>query len=98
MAKKSVGDKAAYKHKGMKAPRPESGPKLDPSCAPKHKPKHAKKAESKWMKPSDGEQSMAPDHKKKGLPSKEAPSGTSGVNGGSDHKLPKSGGVGHSEV
>lgn len=92
MAKKSVdASLAAYKSKGMKAPRPEAGPKLDQSSPPKHKPsmQHKEpsgpysKPDSGGKAPAFGEQSKKPDHKKKALPSKDAPAGVSGVNGGS---------------
>lgn len=70
------------KHKGMKAPRPAAGPALDQSAPPKHKPgmNHVEPA----MKVEAGAQSMAPDHKKKALPSADAPAGVAGVNGGSN--------------
>ncbi len=87
----------AYKHKGMKAPRPDmSAPALDQSSAPKHKPSMQHKEPSMPMKPEMA--SMAPDTKKKALPSQDAPKGVSGVNGGTSMSLPKSGGVGESEV
>jgi len=87
----------AYQHKGMKAPRPDmSAPKLDQSSAPKTSPSMQHKEPSHPIKP--GDQSMAPDHKKKSLPSQDAPSGVKGVNEGSSMSLPKSGGVGESEV
>ncbi len=87
----------AYKHKGMKAPRPDmSAPALDQSSAPKHKPSMQHKEPSHPIKA--GDQSAAPDHKKKGLPMQDAPAGVKGVNEGSSVPLPKSGGVGESEV
>lgn len=87
----------AYKHKGMKAPRPDmSAPKMDQSAAPKHKPSMQHKEPSHPVKP--GDQSMAPDHKKKALPMQDAPLGVSSVNGGSSMSMPKSGGVGETEV
>lgn len=99
MANKSVGAHGAYKSKGMKAPRPESGPALDPSKAPSNGPKHASKGDSYNQSPKNGEQSAAPEHKKKGTPSKEAPSSVSSEsNQGGSYSLPKSGGRGESEV
>lgn len=87
----------AYKHKGMKIQKHDmSAPKLDQSSAPKHKPSMQHKEPSHPIK--SGDQSMAPDHKKKGLPSQDAPPGVSGVNGGSSMSLPKGGCVGESEV
>ena len=70
------------KHKGMKAPRPAAGPQMDQSAAPKHKPGMNHK-EPSYPK-EEGAQSKAPDHKKKALPSKDAPAGVAGVNGGSN--------------
>lgn len=86
----------SLKHKGMKAPRPGSGPALDQSSAPKHKPgmKHAEPS----YKKEEGAQSKAPDHKKKALPTKDAPQGVKGVNEGSSMEIPKSGKIGESEV
>lgn len=98
MAKKSVGDKATYKSKGMKAPRPEKGPKMDQSMAPSHKPSMKKSHPQMYSAPKGGEQSMAPSHKKQGLTMEHAPKGVSSVNSGSDVKLPKSGCPGESEV
>lgn len=68
------------KHKGMKAPRPAAGPALDQSAAPKVKPgmNHKEPAYTK----EEGAQSKAPDHKKKPLPSQDAPQGVKGVNEG----------------
>lgn len=45
-----------------------------------------------------GDQSKPPQHKKAGLPMKNAPVGVKGVNGGEDYALPKSGGKGETEV
>jgi len=99
MAKKSVGKEGAYKHKGMKAPKAKDYPgELDPSKPPQRQPKHAMRAEKKWQKPEEKRQSNPPSHKGKKLTSAEAPEGVSGVNGGSSMSLPKSGGVGESEV
>jgi hypothetical protein len=87
----------AYKHKGMKAPRPGmAAPEMDQSAAPKHKPSMQHKEPSRPIK--SGDQSMAPDHKKKELPMQDAPAGVSSVNGGSSMSLPKGGGVGETEV
>ena len=99
MAKKSTGAESAYKSKGMKAPKPEAGPKLDQSSAPKTKPsmKH-KEPRTEFKSPKDGEQSAAPTVKKVALPREDAPKGVLGVNEGSSIALPKSGGVGESEV
>ena len=90
----------AYKHKGMKAPRPD-GYKMDETAAakdaPKVKPSMQHVEPSHKMEP--GVQSKAPDHKKKPLPTKDAPPGvTPGVNLGKSHEMPKGGGVGDSEV
>ena len=87
----------AYKSKGMKAPRPDmQAPALDPSSAPKHKPSMQHKEPSMPMKPEMA--SMAPDHKKKAMPSQDAPSGVKGVNEGSAMSLPQSGKQGESEI
>lgn len=69
------------------------------SAAPKTKPsmKH-KEPPAQYKYPKSGEQSMAPDSKKKSLPLKDAPEGVKGVNEGASIALPKSGGVGESEV
>ena len=90
----------AYKHKGMKAPRPGAY-KMDETeaakTAPKVKPamQHVEPAYSK----EEGMQSKAPEHKKKALPTKDAPPGvTPGPNMGKGHDCPKGGGVGESEV
>ena len=91
----------AYKHKGMKAPRPEKKMEVKTemaSMAPSHKPSHKmshQKAE--YSRPMGGEQSMAPSHKGKAMPSAHAPKGVAGVNGGKSVSMPKCGGVGESE-
>lgn len=84
MAKKSVdASHEAYKSKGMKAPRPGQYSIDDTKAAkeaPKSKPSmHHNEPEYK-MEP--GMQSKAPEHQKKALPSKDAPPGAMGVNGG----------------
>ena len=92
--------KMAYKHKGIKAHRPEmSAPKLDQSSAPKNSPsmKHAEPS-AQYQYPKAGEQSMKLDHSKKALPTQDAPPGVGGVNAGSSMALPKSGGLGESDV
>lgn len=86
----------AYKHKGMKLGQKGESHSMDQSAAPKHKPSMQHKEPSHPIKA--GDQSMAPDHKKKGLPTQDAPAGVKGVNEGSSMSLPKSGGVGESEV
>lgn len=90
----------AYKHKGMKLPKADmTAPQLDQSSAPKHSPSmQHKEPSAQYQYPKSGEQSMKPDHTKKGLPSEDAPTGTAGVNGGSSMSLPKSGGLGDTEV
>jgi hypothetical protein len=89
----------AYKSKGMKAPRP-GGYSLGEdaqSKAPKVKPSMQHKEPA--MAKEEGMQSKAPEHKKKALPTKDAPPGvTPGVNMGKSHELPKGGCVGESEV
>lgn len=89
----------AYKHKGMKAPRPGAYG-LDESKAakeaPKTKPSMQHKEPAHEMKPEMA--SQAPQHKKAALPSKDAPEGVKGVNEGKEHQLPKSGLPGESEV
>lgn len=87
MAKKSVdASLAAYASKGKKAPRPEGYAKLDPSAPPSNKgPKHI---EPGYEKPSQEMASKAPEHKKKGLPSQDAPPGVKGVNAGDSIALP----------
>jgi len=97
MAKKSVDAAlAAYKSKGMKAPRPGAGPALDPSKAPSHKGSVHK--EPVTMEAGEKQASMAPDTKKKSLPREDAPAGVAGVNGGSAMAMPKGGCKGESEV
>lgn len=73
------------KHKGMKAPRPGAY-KLDESSAAKEAPKTKPSMQHKEPSYSkeEGMQSKAPDHKKKALPTQDAPAGASGVNGGKD--------------
>lgn len=89
----------AYKHKGMKAPRPGSH-KVDETKAAKEAPKTKPSMQHKEPshKMESGMQSMAPDHKKKALPTKDAPAGVKGVNEGSSVAMPKGGCVGESEV
>jgi hypothetical protein len=88
----------AYKSKGMKAPRPGSYKQDEDaqSDAPKTEPsmQHKEPAYSK----EEGMQSKAPTTKKKALPTQDAPPGVKGVNEGTEHTLPKSGGVGETEV
>lgn len=84
MAKKSVdADLAAYQSKGMKAPRPASH-SSDPRSiaeAPKSKPSMQHKEPSHPMDPESV--AKAPDHKKKALPTQDAPPGvSSGANMG----------------
>ena len=86
----------AYKHKGMKLGQKGESQSMDSSAAPKHKPSMKHKEPSHPIK--SGDQSMAPDHKKKAMPMQDAPAGVSSVNGGSSMSLPKSGGKGESEV
>lgn len=86
----------AYKHKGMKLGSKGESHSMDQSAAPKTKPSMQHKEPSHPVK--SGDQSMAPDHKKKALPMQDAPAGVSSVNGGSSMSLPKGGGVGESEV
>jgi len=90
----------AYKSKGMKAPKADmSAPKLDQSSAPKHSPsmKHSEPV-AQYQYPKNGEQSMKLEHTKKSLPHEDAPKGVSSVNGGTSVSMPKSGGVGDTEV
>jgi len=87
----------AYKHKGMKAPRPGAGPKMDQSAPPSHGPKKPMKGQQDFKSPKANEQSEAP--KSAGSPpSAEAPAGASACNGGASMALPKSGCPGESEV
>ena len=88
----------AYKSKGMKAPRPGAYKMGDSaqSDAPKVKPSMQHKEPS--MAKEEGMQSKAPDHKKKALPSQDAPEGVKGVNEGSAQAMPTGGGVGESKV
>lgn len=78
MAKKSVdAELAAYKSKGMKAPRPDRHPS-DPRSvaeAPKAQPSMQHIEPAHEMNPDSVR--MPPDHKKKALPSKDAPAGAS---------------------
>lgn len=84
MAKKSVdAEHAAYKSKGMKAPRPDRHPSDPRSVAepPKTKPS-MHRIEPAYAR-EEGMQSKPPEHKKKALPSKDAPPGaTPGANMG----------------
>jgi len=75
------------KHKGMKAPKPDSAQLGDVKAAPKHKPKMNYK-EPAFKLQSDA-QSMAPDHKKKSMPHDCAPEGVSSVNGGNSYPMEK---------
>jgi hypothetical protein len=88
----------AYKSKGMKAPRPAAHKQEEgaQSKAPATKPsmQHAEPSHAL----GEGAQSKAPDHKKKALPTKDAPPGASSVNGGTSMSTPKGGGVGETEV
>jgi hypothetical protein len=88
----------AYKSKGMKAPRPAAHKQEEgaQSKAPATKPSMQHKEPSHAL--GEGAQSKAPDHKKKALPTKDAPPGAKGVNEGSSMELPKSGCPGESEV
>lgn len=90
MAKKVVKAKHALKNKGKKAPRPEKAMKPNASMAPAHRPsmKHDEPA-GPYSVPKGGEQSVAPEHKKKALPMKDAPKGVAGPNGGDSMELPK---------
>lgn len=90
----------AYKHKGMKAPRPGAYG-MDETKAAKDAPKTKPSMQHKEPSYSKEEnmQSKAPSTKKKALPTKDAPPGvTPGVNMGKSHEMPKGGGVGESEV
>ena len=81
--KKTVSAAHALKHKGKKAPRPSQGMELDASSAPKHRPgMNHKEPSGQFKEPKSGEQSQKLDHKKKALPTKDAPAGVKGVNGG----------------
>jgi hypothetical protein len=71
-------------------------PKKDQSMAPATKPSMKKSHPAHAIKP--GDQSMAPEHKSKGLPMEHAPAGVKGPNGGESLAMPKSGKVGESEV
>lgn len=87
MAGKAVKAEHALKHKGMKAPRPEKGMGVDSEMVKKGPSakgamKHVE-PKGPYSEPRKGEQSEAPQHKKKALPSKDAPKGVKGVNGGS---------------
>jgi hypothetical protein len=101
MSKKTM----AYKHKGMKVKeqtmKSHSPKEFDKkaSMAPMHKPsmKHAEPSAA-YQYPRDGQQSMAPSHKKQALPTADAPKGVATPNGGSSMAMPKSGGPGESEV
>jgi hypothetical protein len=69
------------------------------SQAPKVKPSmQHKEPQAQYQYPKNGEQSQVLDHKKKALPTQDAPAGVKGVNEGTEVALPKSGGVGESEV
>lgn len=83
-----------------------SDPTGDQSKAPATKPgMQPSVPEAEWRLPESGakapnfgSQSLAPDHKKRALPMKNAPVGVKGVNEGADYPLPKSGGKGETEV
>lgn len=86
MAGKVVRSEHALKHKGMKAPRPEKGMGVDSEMVKKGPSakgamKHLEPA-GPYKEPKAGEQSKSPEHKKKALPSKDAPKGVKGVNEG----------------
>lgn len=101
MAKKSVGSEAAYKSKGMKQPGGKKDMKVTSemaSMAPTHKPKSTSRGQKDFMKPDAGQQSMAPSNKGNMVPAAEAPAGVAMCNSGSSMALPKSGGVGESDV
>jgi hypothetical protein len=94
----------AYKHKGAKVKEDQKASHGTDvadkaSMAPAHKPsmKHAEPA-GPFQYPKNGEQSMAPSHKKQALPLQDAPKGVKGVNDGSSMSLPKGGSVGEGEV
>jgi len=95
----------AYKHKGAKVKedtKSSCSPKefdKKASMAPAHKPsmQHLEPA-GPFGVPKNGEQSMAPEHKKKALPLKDAPAGVKGVNEGASLAMPKGGSVGETEV
>lgn len=93
-----MSDNKAYKSKGMKAPRPpaHAAKAGDQSMAPATKPSMQHVEESRPVQA--GDQSMAPSHKKAALPSKDAPPGVAGVNGGSSCAMPQGGGPGESKV
>lgn len=101
--KKKVDKKhEAYSSKGM---RQKDGDKMKMDAskevkeAPKHKPSRKKShPQASYKMPKGGEQSMAPEHKKRSLTKEHAPEGVSGVNEGEKMSLPKSGGRGDSEV
>jgi hypothetical protein len=85
MANKVVKAEHALQHKGAKAPRPEKSMKADndmASKAPNAKGKAHACPAGPFKYPDKGEQSEAPDAKKKALTLKEAPKGVQGVNGG----------------
>ncbi len=95
----------AYGHKGMKVSG-QGEKHCDPKdfhekvkMAPQHAPKmHHKEPAGPYQYPKGQEQSMAPSHKGKALPMKDAPQGVAAPNGGKPMSLPKGGGVGESEV
>ena len=94
----AVSSKAApmaahgLQHKGMKAPRPASHSLGDVRKAPASEPGMNMKGQALGgEKPAEGEQSKAPDHKKKAMPMEHAPAGVAGVNGGQSHALGKVG-------
>lgn len=68
------------------------------AMAPTTKGSKHRDPDGPFKEPKDGEQSEAPKHKAQALPSKDAPAGVKGPNAGSSMALPKSGGVGESEV
>ena len=68
------------------------------SMAPNSKGSVHKDPPGPFKEPKSGEQSQAPSCKATALPTKDAPYGVKGVNAGDSMALPKSGGVGESEV
>lgn len=68
------------------------------SMAPQHKGSKHKDPAGPFKEPKSGEQSAAPTHKAKALPTKDAPAGVKGPNAGASMALPKSGCPGESEV
>lgn len=90
------------KHKNKTTHYPQESIKVTSemaSMAPNHKPDMKKShPAAQFKEPKGGEQSLAPDTKKKTLPTEHAPKGVATPNSGHSMEMPKGGGPGESKV